>query len=440
MMSVWRSLASLAIFLIAVPMAWPQTVSLVEDVKTGDCFAVRLNMELGGEILVTKDGKAASIRLSTSASHDFVSKVLEVADGAAAKIAIVYEKAHSEIRVGGDKSDRTLRPNRKLVVAQRDSDQPLVYSPSGPLTREELELVGEHFDTLTLTGLLPGKAVSKGDSWKVKNSVVQALCNFEGLTEQDLTCKLVDANEKTATVTVTGQAAGIDLGAQVKLTVDATYTFDLAAKRLVSLMWKQKDERAEGPANPASNVNVATTVERKPIEQPKVLSDASLASVPDDFDPPKHLTHVEYRDSRNRFEIIFGREWQTVGQTEDHLILRLMERGDFVAQVTITPWTSAEKGKHLSPEEFKDAMASTPGWEPAEELQAGEIPAGEGKWAYRISAQGKMYDVTVVQNFYLVAGPNGEQTVLAFTMTPKQVERLGTRDLSLVGSLEYPKK
>jgi hypothetical protein len=29
---------------------------------------------------------------------------------------------------------------------------------------------------------------------------------------------------------------------------------------------------------------------------------------------------------------------------------------------------------------------------------------------------------------------------VAFTMTPKQVERLGTRDLSLVGSLEFPKK
>ncbi len=346
----------------------------------------------------------------------------------------------ADISVGGDKSERKLRPKRTLIVAQRSNDQPLVYAPAGPLTREELELVGEHFDTLALTGLLPGKAVAKGDTWTIKNSTAQALCNFEGLTNQDLACKLVDFDAKKATVTVTGKAAGIDLGAQVKLTIDATYTFDLTAKRLVALTWNQKDEREQGPANPASKVAVETTVERKPIEQPKSLSDVALISVPPGFNPPKELTHVEYRDPNSRFEIIFGREWQTVGQTDDHLILRLMERGDFVAQVTITPWTLAEKGKHLSPDEFKDAMASTPGWEPAEELQAGEVPAGDNKWAYRISAQGKMDDVTVVQNFYLVAGPNGEQTVLAFTMTPKQVERLGARDLSLVGSLEYPKK
>jgi hypothetical protein len=439
-MALWRTLATLVVFLIIAPLAWTQTVTLAEDVKAGDCFAVRLNMKLAGEILVNKDGKQVPIRLSTNAAHDFASRVLEVADGSAAKVAMVYDKAMADISVGGDKTERKLRPKKTLIVAQRSNDQPLVYSPAGPLTREELELVGEHFDTLALTGLLPGKAVAKGDTWKITNSVAQALCNFEGLTEQDLACKLVDFDAKTATVAMTGKAAGIDLGAQVKLTIEASYTFDLTGKRLVALAWNQKDEREQGPANPASKVAVETTVERKPIEQPKSLSDVALVSVPDGFNPPKHLTHVEYRDPKDRFEIIFGREWQTVGQTDDHLILRLMERGDFVAQVTITPWTSVEKGKHLSPDEFKDAMASTPGWEPAEELQAGEVPGGDNKWAYRISAQGKMDEVTVVQNFYLVAGPNGEQTVLAFTMTPKQVERLGTRDLSLVGSLEYPKK
>src|SRR5262249_60790332 len=145
----------------------------------------------------------------------------------------------------------------------------------------------------------------------------------------------------------------------------------------------EKAQRNGGPPPPASKVEVQTTVERKSTEQPKSLSDVALVSVPDGLNPPKHLTHVEYRDPKSRFEIIFGREWQTVGQTDEHLILRLMERGDFVAQATITPWTSAEKGKHLSPDEFKDAMASTPGWEPAEELQAGEIDAEIGRASCR---------------------------------------------------------
>jgi hypothetical protein len=115
-----------------------------------------------------------------------------------------------------------------------------------------------------------------------------------------------------------------------------------------------------------------------------------------------------------------------------------MERGDFVAQATLSPWTKAEKGKHLTPQEFRQAMNETPGWDPQQELQAGEVPAEGGRWVYRISALGELDGAKVMQNFYLIAGPEGEQVVVVFTMTPKQADRLGTRDLSLVANLDFP--
>jgi len=111
-----------------------------------------------------------------------------------------------------------------------------------------------------------------------------------------------------------------------------------------------------------------------------------------------------------------------------------------VAQATITPWQPADRGKHLDPEKFKELMERTPGWEMEKELQAGEVPAEGGRWIYRISALGQLDGSSVMQNFYLIAGPNGEQVVLVFTMTPKQAERLGSRDLSLAGSIDFPKK
>jgi hypothetical protein len=46
--------------------------------------------------------------------------------------------------------------------------------------------------------------------------------------------------------------------------------------------------------------------------------------------------------------------------------------------------------------------------------------------------------VAVLQNFYLVAAPTGEQVVLTFTLTAKQADKLGARDLSLAGSIEVP--
>src|SRR5262249_7181946 len=143
------------------------------------------------------------------------------------KVAHVYDKARAHINVGDDQSARRLRPNRALFVVQRSNDQTVTYCPAGPLLREELELVGEHFDTLGLTGLLPGKAVKEGDTWHLGNGTVQALCNFEGLVQQSITGKLDKVVGNEALVRISGEASGIDVGAQVKLVIDATCRFDL---------------------------------------------------------------------------------------------------------------------------------------------------------------------------------------------------------------------
>src|SRR5262249_29374605 len=141
--------------------------------------------------------------------------------------------------------------------------------------------------------------------------------------------------------------------------------------------------------SPAATLQTTTTVQRALIDMPDTLTDVALVTVPDgNAEPPAHMTQVQLVDPKARFDVTHGREWILVGQTEEHTILRLMERGDFVAQATISAWAPAEKGKHMNPEKFREMMDRTPGWEMEKELQAGEVPAEGGRWMYRISALG----------------------------------------------------
>jgi hypothetical protein len=430
---------SVVVLLAAVPAGWAQTASLAETVKAGDCFRYRLEMKLSGAMKVHSDGKAVPIKLTATASHAFPERVLAVnKDGLPERVARVYESAKAVIVAGKDRSERALRDKRRLIVAQRHKEQALVYSPAGALYRSELELTSEHFDTLCLTGLLPGKDVKVGETWKVGPGVVQALCAFEYLEKHALTGKLEGVAGGVATLSVSGTATGLELGAVVKAKVEATGKFDLKAKRLVALEWKQQDERDQGPASPASTTAATVTVSRSAVEQPAALSDVALISVPAGLAPPAALTYVEQRDPKGRFALLHGREWVLVSETDEHTVLRLMDKGDFVAQVTVTSWTKAKKGEHLSPVAFKAAMDETTGWRPERELQAGEVPSADGRWVYRLSVLGELHGVAVLQNFYLVAAPGGEQVVLAFTLAPKQADKLGARDLSLAGSIEVP--
>jgi hypothetical protein len=388
---------------------------------------------------LNQEGKVVPLELSATASHAFPERVLAVGPGGLPeKVARVYESAKAVIHTGKDRSERTLRASRRLVVAQRHKEQPLLYSPAGALYRSELDLTSEHFDTLAIAGLLPNKTVKVGQTWKLANPVAQALCAFEGMTAQKLEGKLEKVSGGVATFQIAGTASGVEMGALVKLHITATCTYDVKAKRVTSLTSTQKDERDQGPVNPASTTEATVKLTRRPIPQPDSLSDVALISVPADWAPPASMVQVEHRDPKGRYAFLHGREWVLVSETAEHAVLRLMERGDFVAQLTVTPWTKAKKGEHLKPEEFKKAMNSTSGWQPEKELQASVVPAEDKRWVYRLSELGHLDGIAVLQNFFLVAGPGGEQVVLTFTLAPKQVDKLGARDLSLTGSVEVP--
>jgi hypothetical protein len=117
----------------------------------------------------------------------------------------------------------------------------------------------------------------------------------------------------------------------------------------------------------------------------------------------------------------------------------LIDRGEFVAQATITPWQKSEAGKHTDGKTFRDAMIASSGWTFEDVVQEGEMPnSTNGRWTYRFAARGQMDSIAVLQVFYLVAGPNGDQAVVAITFKPAQAAKLGARDVLLLDGLSFP--
>jgi hypothetical protein len=440
-MASWRILGILVVALGSFQVARAQTYNLTEAPQAGDCFGIHLSMSLSGEMHVERNGENRPIKLSAAASHAFAERVLAVGPtGLPIKVARRYETAKASVSADGERSEKSLRPEASLIVAQRPQDQLTCYGPAGPLTREELELTSEHLDTLALTGLLPGKAVAIGETWKISNAAAQALCGFEGLIKQELTGKLEAVNGDEARIAISGTANGIDVGAMAKLTVQATGKFDLKAQRLSALEWKQQDEREIGPAQPATHIEATTTLSREYfLEQPKTLSDAALNPVPEGFDVPANLLQLLYRDPQNRFTLNLAREWRVTARTDEHLTLRLMERGDFVTQVTISPWTKAERGLHMTPKDFREIVEETPGLEDDEVHEDGESRSEHGHYVYRFSALGEAEGLKTLHLFYLVAGAEGDQIVFYFTLRQTLADKLGTRDLALVNGLDFPK-
>jgi hypothetical protein len=444
-MASWKKCAILAIVLAAAPGATAQPqYTLKEEIRVGDCFQIQLAMKLSGEWHVPKEDKTVPLKLSAAAAHAFAERCLCVGTtGLPTRTVRHYQTARAAITAGGVESERSLRPELSLIVAQRDPDALICYSPDGPLTREELETL-EHLDTLHITGILPERPAAAGDTWKLSNLAAQALCSLDGLIDHDLTGKLESVEGNEARIGVHGSASGISLGAMTRITIRAAAMFDLQSRRLVRLEWQQNDTRDQGPANPATTVEAVWTMTRTALEsEPRELSDVALvrSKVPQGEELlPESSLQLLHRDRRDRFLLIHDREWHLAAETDSHLILRLMDRGDWVAQATITPWKKAAPKEHLSADEFKELIDETPGWDPEEVRDDGELRSEKGNWVYRVSALGNLDGLKVLQSFYLVAGPEGDQAIVMVTLRPALAEKLGTRDLKLVDGISFPQK
>ena len=205
-----------------------------------------------------------------------------------------------------------------------------------------------------------------------------------------------------AKIAISGNAKGIYGGAQVVLTISATATFDTAKRKITSLEWKQDDQRDQGPLSPGFKATVTVTVTRAAAsDEPAELRDAA-GHRPEWVGGPAGMTAIVYRDPQGRFELTHPREWRMTMANEQHTTMRLVERGDLVAQANITLLDRAKPGQHMDPAEFKDKMMASPGWQPGQVIEEAEIKGRADRFVYRMSVAGTIENKQVVQIFYLV--------------------------------------
>src|SRR5947209_19956504 len=116
-MRYWSGVFSI---LLTVSAGLAEPLNLSETTKKGECSHIVLHMDLTGDMQATRDGKQVPLKMAASADHDFNQKVLSLNEkGMPNKAACFFEQAKATVNVGSEKSEKSLRALRKLVVSQR---------------------------------------------------------------------------------------------------------------------------------------------------------------------------------------------------------------------------------------------------------------------------------------------------------------------------------
>src|SRR6185436_19285387 len=227
MFFVFRRLC-LGFLVVALPSigvitaAADETVDLTSGVKPGQSQTVRTAVEVKGDMKLNSDGKqVTTVPMLAKADVQYTERFLAIKADGTVKSARQYGVAETTFQIKNTEMKQSLRDERRLFVVQYKGDDTNLFSPQGPLTREELELVDAPGSSTILATILPNKKTAIGGEWKLSNVTLARLLGLETVTEQNVTGKLTKVEDGLAILSLDGKVTGAVGGASSEIDLKA---------------------------------------------------------------------------------------------------------------------------------------------------------------------------------------------------------------------------
>ncbi len=331
-----------------------------------------------------------------------------------------------------------LRGEVALLVAEKhDRGWPVVvWSPAGPLSWSELEVVQGVGDPLALADLLPDRPVASGDRWKVRDRAAKVMSGYDMITSSNLEAMLESLDQSKARIRLKGRVEGSAYGGSGVIGCDGFATFDREVGRLDRLDLNRVETRQAGPVEAGLDMKSTLIVSRHTAEPPEALSDAALAGVP--LGSSRDSERLQITCPGGRSTMLADRNWHIFWEDSRTAILKRLDGGRVIAQCNLMAGPSAGKGSHQDPAQFRDDIRRGLKDRFVQFLGAGEVGGRpEGGFRYKVGVEGREGNLGVLWYYYLLASPAGEQLLATFTLAVDNQQTFGESDLDLIGSLRW---
>jgi hypothetical protein len=437
-----RIAALIALVLTTVFRAEAQDkVTLREELRPGETAVVSLEFKAQGDLLIPQaNNKESAQKFTAQGRIAYEEKCLPVdadAEGISAKSVRYYTSSSVESAVETSRSARDVRESVRVMVCEVRDGRPFVFSPSGPLTVDEYELVDADatLDSLVLSGFLPGEPVATGDTWRLTDAAVATLFNLALVTENKLTAKLESVDESSATIELDGHFSGVASGAKSTRTIAAQIVFNRTTSKITHVDLSHSEEREMGPLGHALRVKATYNLRRNTEAEIVRLNEKALEKLP--LTANAATEQLVYAQPDGKFRFHFQRGWFVTLSNPQAAVMRLIEQGNMVSECHVLAAPTVAAGTHMNADEFRAQVKQALGPQFQQFIQEGEVPAPKGYWIYRLSAAGAVGQQPVVWNYHLVAGPQGQQIVFIFRVPADEIDQFGAKDLAVVATLEF---
>ncbi|MBN1908274.1 MAG: hypothetical protein JW818_00920 [Pirellulales bacterium] len=444
------SLATAA-FVLLTCSAWPtlaagprakansgKTYEFKSARATGDVDRVVAILEVGGNLKHVKDEKIVRPKTSLVANFAYDEKTLHLPNKDDNHLRSVrhYDQAKAVAKVDLKVVKPTLPDGRQLIGVDVDATEANLFSPKGPLTREQLDLIDIPGNSMLVDRLLPNKPVAQGDRWTHPDDLIAALLKLDSVAENKLTSTLDKVDGKSALMSMTGRVEGAVGGVTSRMEIQAKYQFNRKTGRIDWLGLLIKEDRDIGHVDQGMDITARLRMQIKPADQPsKHLTDRALAGLP--LKPAASLTQLAFAPEDGGWRLLHDRRWFALEDNARIGVLRMIDRGELVAQCNFVTLRRVEPGNQMTLERFQEGIREALGKRFGEFVSASQQANDQNYRILRVVVRGLASDLPIQWHYYLIADRYGRQVSFTFWVEGNLLKRLGSSDQQLIHSFRF---
>jgi hypothetical protein len=299
-----------------VSSAADPAVKMAEKFDDMNVYQVLVRVTISGQLTIPGgEGKTSrSVAMSGSSRLHYDERLLPSDDTAVKKVVRAYRTVEFSRNIGDQEQKAGVREAvRRMVVLRADGGKKAPYSPDGPLTFGEIDVVkNDLFSPSLVAGLLPPNAVQPGDKWKATTAAISDLTDLDVIESGTLAVEYVGRvlveGRKHARLAISGTIQGINEDGPNRQKLEGIGYFDLEADRLSYLKLAGTHEMLGADGKITGRIEGSFVMERKASDKASTLSDATLKPLA--LKPDDDNTLLLYDNPEIGLKFLYPRRWR----------------------------------------------------------------------------------------------------------------------------------
>lgn len=394
-------------------------------------YRIRTEVEIDGEIRINEGGERVLAKPLVARGELAYDQQLGMQDRAVR----YYMRAEGDATLGKLKMRHSLRSSHRSIGVENSSSGLHFQSPSGPLTRDELDVLEVQFDPLLLRELVPLDGSKVGATRRASDGLVASLFLVDVIYQNEIVSEVVESHDSKAIIRVKGKASCAVDGVSTEVAVSGQLRLNLHRRTIERVALTIKENRSIGHASPGFKVTAKINSTISPITASPHLTVEIIEAVERQF--KEESDPIAFSSERAEITLLHDARWKVMIDRPEALILRIVDQGDLIGQCNISRLREFSNGEQLSLQQFKTDARQALGDNFGQFTESSRLTTADGKIVLRVAVHGTASKLAVNWVYYHVSDSTGRRVSLVFTTEADLASRFDKADVALVNSLRF---